>query len=86
MSQVIDLGNDSVYMVQVNGTSYEVREPKIKDARAFQKAQKKKGDDEMGVFIDFLDGLGLPREVSENLALSKIKTLTDRLIGDLEKK
>lgn len=86
MGQKIDLGGTKVFEVTFNGKDYEINEPAVKDAQAFSKAQKKKDADEMGVFIDFLSGLGLPKEVGEQLPLSKIKYLTEQLIGDLEKK
>ena len=60
--------------------------PTVKDASEFQKNQKDSKGDEIGVFINFISTLGMPKEVAENLGLSKIKTLTDAIMGDLEKK
>lgn len=87
MSNIIDLGNDEIFSVKLNGKSYDIREPTVKDATAFQKAQKDKQEgDEISLFINFLEGLGLPRDIAENLSLSKIEILTKRIMGNLEKK
>jgi len=83
---MIDLGSEKLYEVKFNNKMYSLREPTVKDASEFQKNQKDSKGDEIGVFINFISTLGMPKEVAENLGLSKIKTLTDAIMGDLEKK
>lgn len=79
----IDLGESVKYEVVFEGKKYELREPTLADARLVKQAGE--GDNIQG-FIDFVVALGLPEEVASSLGLSKIKTLTEALMGDIEKK
>ena len=85
--QEIDLGSDVVFSVKYNGQQYQLTEPSLEQVEEYQKAVK--GKDEDPTFDDlvgFLSSLGIPSEVLRKMGITKLKKLTDGLLGGLEKK
>jgi len=82
----LDLGEKAVCNVKVGGKEYKMNAPTVKQSESYQKNMAKKKDGEMTAFIDLLDELGLPREVSENLDVVQVRRLSEGLLGLVEKK
>lgn len=81
----IDLGSTVVYEVTLGEQNYKLREPTVLDIKLFQ-ADSKNNEDQVGCFVNFLANLGLPKEVSEGMGISKMEKLTEALISSIGKK
>ena len=82
----LDLGQKAVCNVKVGGKEYKMTAPTVKQTEEYQLGLKKSKGGEMSAFIDFLDTLGLPRAVAENLDHVQVRKLSDGLLGLVEKK
>lgn len=82
----LDLGSKAVCNVKVGGKEYKMSAPTVKQSENYQKSLSKSKGGEMNAFIDLLDELGLPREVSENLDVVQVRKLSEGLLGLVEKK
>lgn len=74
----------TVFSVKVEGESYEVRKPKATTLSQFQvklaNFDSKKDDSKaIDLIIDFLDSLGLPKEVASELDIDQIETLMEHI-------
>lgn len=79
----IDLGNEIVFKVKLNGQTHEMREPTLKDVKNFQAGSAENA--EQG-FLDFVVSLGLPLDVAENMGVTKLKKLSESLIVSFDEK
>lgn len=70
----------------LDGESYEARYPRVKDVNNLMnlgdKLDEKKSLDKT---LDFLEGLGIPKNVSEEFELPDLKELVKTLVGDGKK-
>ncbi len=80
----INLDSEVLIKARLGDKVFELSEPTVKQVQSFQK--KMKGDDDMEAYADFLADLGLPKDITENLGISKLKKISDGLLGSFEKK
>jgi len=78
---LIDLGEEVKITVKIGDLSYALREPRQAD---IEKLQGEKDDSE--AFTNFVESLGMPRDVVENLGVLMLKKLADGLTGALTEK
>ena len=81
----IDLGEKPVANVKVGSKTYEVKLPTVRDAQWLQDELKKEEGKEVDVMLDFIDRLGLPKDVGETLTPLQLQKLSDGLIGTQKK-
>jgi len=64
---------------KLNDKSYDLRKPNIGELMTFQKSQKKDADDvgTVEALIDFLEGLGLPKDVSLSLTSEELTAISE---------
>lgn len=69
--------------VKVDNQVYKVNLPTGKDIRRLRSSLKNVTEDlmEIDVIIEFLDGLGFPSLVAENLDLPSLQTLVEHVSG-----
>ena len=77
---------DEVVKFKFKGDEYEVEKPTVKQSRDYGKKLKELGDDseKEDALFDFLEELGLPKEVSYTLKQGHIMALVAAL-GESEK-
>ena len=64
-----------------NGDEYSLKHPSVRQHMAYtEQLQKKKGK-EVEDLIDFLDGLGLPKECSMEMELGHLQQVVSALTG-----
>jgi hypothetical protein len=80
----INLDSEILVRAKFGGQTFELREPTVKQVQAFQKMMK--DGDEMDSYLEFLEDLGLPKDVTENLGITKLQKLSEGLLGNFEKK
>ena len=82
----IDLGEDVFFNIKLNGKVYKLLEPTVDHLRKYQKniKIKKDGDEELDSFMSLLVDIGLPEDVSKSLGFSKLKKLSDGIVGGLD--
>lgn len=81
----IDLGDEIVFDVHLNGTVHKLREPSVNDVKKLRDSEKE-GHDDIDAFIDFVVRLGMPQDVAQNLGVKKLQILSEGLIGEMKKK
>lgn len=82
----INLGDDIIFKVSLNGESYELREPTVKEMSEFKSnldASEDKGLDEM---ISLLVRIGMPSEVVNSLGIQKMNKLVEGILGGVTEK
>ncbi len=79
----IDLGNEVVFKVKLNGEVYSLREPTVKDIRVLNQKGEDKSDESV---IDFIVSLGMPQKIADNLGLMKLKKLSEGLVSTFQEK
>ena len=80
----IDLGSAVQFKVKLGDKAWTLREPTLKDVRAFRQASQ--GEDSDEAFVAFLDSLGLPKADAETLGILKLKKLAESLISSFDEK
>lgn len=83
---MLDLGAKTVYEIKYDGKTYQLKEPTARDINNYQKASKENEGKELENLLNFLNDLGLPKEIGEELGLSKIEKLSKYLIGEFSEK
>lgn len=83
---VLDLGSKTVYEVKYEGRVFSLREPTAKDINDYQKAGEGEAGQSVENLLDFLNSLGLPKEVGEELGMSKLQMLTEHLTKEFSEK
>lgn len=78
----IDLGGKTVFRVSYDGKVYALREPTVNDIEMLQAST---AGDEKSVkpFLDLVEKLGMPRDVANNLGITKLKKLADGITGEI---
>lgn len=73
MENVLEI-KDRILVIKYKGNTYEVRFPSVKESNEylFNLKSKKENSEFENVLIDFLDKLGLPKEISENMEMSDL--------------
>lgn len=66
--------------LDVYGKEYKLNFPTMKQLNEFQKKSEGKDVQEIEMMFDFLDSLGLPKEVSENLYPDDISNIMEALV------
>lgn len=80
----IDLGSEIQINVKYGGKEYSMREPTVAEIEKFRtKEEEKAGADAL---LDFLDTLGMPKDVVSQMGMSKAKKLVDDLMDLVTKK
>ena len=82
----LDLGSKVVCNVKVNGQEYKMSAPTVKQTDELNVKSKAKNADELKVYLDFIEDLGMPRKVAENLDVVQLQKLTEGLLGLVKKK
>lgn len=84
----LDLGSKVTCNVKVDGAEYKISAPTVLQTEKYQKELNKVENDgqSVGAFIDFLEQLGMPRNVSQNLDVVQLRKLSEGLLGLVEKK
>jgi hypothetical protein len=73
----IDLGADTVIKVKWRGQEYSLREPTVRELEQFKESNK----DESSKVFEFVEMLGMPKGVIDDMPASKAKHLFDGLLG-----
>ena len=76
---VLDLGAKTVYEVKYDGKLYSLQEPTARQINAYQKSSSADESNTIESLLDFLSELGLPKEVGNELGISKLQMLTEHL-------
>jgi hypothetical protein len=79
----IDLGDATKIEVVFGGNTYPMREPTVKDIAKFQANGETNSTES---FIDFVVGLGLPKDIAESMGVMKLKKLADGLLSEMQEK
>lgn len=79
----IDLGDDVVFKVKYGGKEYELREPTVSEVSKFKEMGEAEGKD---FVLNMLEKLGMPREVAQDMPMSKLKKLVDGIVNGLTEK
>jgi len=82
----LDLGAKAVINVSVDGKKHAMRMPTVIEAQLFQQKMKGAKDNDLELFCEFVDVLGMPKDVSSNLDIHQFKKLSEGLLGMAEKK
>lgn len=69
----------SVLKLNVYGTEVELNFPTMKSLKEFNTVATADGADELEETINFLDGLGLPRHISEELEPEHFQAVVEAL-------
>lgn len=69
--------------VKLDGQSYPLTVPTLREADKYQARAKKAGDEgkELELLFDFLNERGLPKEVIESLEVDHVNLLVEHLLG-----
>jgi len=83
----LNLNKSPVLNIKCDGKIYEMRKPSMGQAIAFQEAlgSDKKGSGALKAMLDLIDGLGLPKEVAENLDVDQMEALISVLVQGKKK-
>lgn len=66
--------------VTIDGVTYEIKSPKVKDAdMLFELSQDSNNLDKLKLLVDYMDRLGLPKSVSEDLDVEDFTSLCQKL-------
>ena len=85
--QELNLDSQAKIKATFQGQSYEIKEPTLEQQTKFENAMK--GVDEsksLDCTLDYLQELGLPKQVAVKVGLSKLKVLLTTLTGEFGKK
>jgi hypothetical protein len=77
----IDLGEKPRCKVKVSGQIFEVEIPSVKKSLQYSEALKQEGADQAELFLNFLNDIGLPKEVSVELSVFQLQKLADGLFS-----
>lgn len=85
---VIDLGAKTEFEVKWSGQVYKLREPTAREMADYQKKSKADTaqDHSLDLLVDFVGTLGMPKDVSEQLPMSRLNALVEGLVGAISKK
>ncbi len=85
---VIDLGSKTEFEVKWAGQTYALREPTAREMADYQKKMKldTTQDHSLDNLVEFVGLLGMPKDVSESLPMSKLNALVDGLVAGISKK
>ena len=72
--------------VKLGSETYKVSLPTIADSERLDSARKAKGDNDMDIYYDFFDTLGMPKDVCKSLTADQLTKLSEGLIGASKKK
>ena len=71
-----------VFEFKLDGNVYKVKNPSVKDVQAFQKDSEGSGDAEsIDKTVEFLAGLGLPKEVAYGMEADHLTTVVNHISG-----
>lgn len=84
MRKQLDLDSD-ILELKVNGESFELTFPTLKEADQLQKMEKD-GDVTVKFLIDFFVQKGLPQEIAENLQSDHVQAIFEAMKPDEDKK
>jgi hypothetical protein len=76
----INLGQPTILKINYDGKAYEVRRPKFKELSDYQvRLSEAKSDDQkmMNEILDFLSGLGFPKDVALELEVDQLERLIE---------
>lgn len=85
----LDLGAKQVFVVRMGDERFDLSPPTVRQSIEFGKKLKECGEDDLaktGLLLDFIGGLGMPKEVCEGLTPYQLNKLAEGLMGDPEKK
>lgn len=67
--------------LSVYGQTYTLKKPTIKQVKSFESRMKDSSGKEMEMASEFLNELGLPIEVTENLEVDHFSKIVESLMG-----
>lgn len=78
----IELKKASVIEISFEGETYNVSKPTVKQGMLYDAAQKEAKTDieKLKAILDFLESLGLPEAVSEQLTFEGLEAITEALM------
>ena len=83
----IDLGQKPKADVKVGASVYQMDVPSVRQSQAFKdKMEAGEKGKEFDIFVEFIETLGMPRQVVEELSIEQVTRLTEGLMGDSGKK
>ena len=78
----LDLGKKTVYKVKLEGETYEVKKPSVREISSFNKKIKDvDATDQFDITKDWVASLGMPSEVVEDLEMDQFTQLLDMVSG-----
>lgn len=77
----IDLGEEITFKVKYKGVEYSLVEPTVAQIEKLRKSE-----DRDGFLVDFLNELGLPKDVVSGMGMSKATTLLESITNLVSKK
>jgi hypothetical protein len=83
---IIDLGEIQKASVKIGASTYEVGVPNLEQSQNFRDKMKGQEGKELEVFVELMDELGLPSEVSKKLSVAQLGKLSEGLLGTPGKK
>ena len=71
-----------VFEFKLDGNVYKVKNPSVKDVQAFQKESEKVSEgDSIEMTVEFLAGLGLPKDVAYGMEADHLTTVVNHISG-----
>ena len=72
--------------IDVGGVVYQLRKPNVGDQRLFAKIKNMDEVEVVDEMISWLDSMGLPKEIAEQIAVEDLKPLFEEIFKEEEKK
>lgn len=82
----IDLGSKKFANVKVNGETYKLSLPTVKQTDEFRAKTNAEDSNLSELYFEFLEELGMPRDIVEQLDIHQFQKLSDGLLGMAGKK
>lgn len=83
---VIDLGKPKVFKFAWNGETFEIGYPKMKDLKDLPSGEELSGKESIDFSINFLVGLGMSREVLEDMDYDVVIKIQEQVTAHSSKK
>lgn len=84
MKHEIDLGSEVEFNIKYAGKEYSMREPTVEEIDQFRAQDVDKAG--AAFLVEFLDKLGMPKDVVLKMGMSKARQLIDGMMDMITKK
>jgi len=75
----------SEFIFKMDDEQYRVKHPTVKELEVFQKKNSEKEEMDIEGVVDFLEGLGLPKDVAYSMEPSHLNIVVDAISGNKKK-